>query len=155
MIQYWKRRGSQPLSIKNQQTICKLVFTKNGDKQWRMNSFALMRNKRWRLVPPQQGRNVIGCKWIFRITRKDDENIERYKTRLVSKVLNQRYGFDYADTFNPIFKPTTIQLILSIAISKGKLKKPPYFQGYQHSHYACKLRKQLYDLKQSPREWYT
>jgi hypothetical protein len=26
---------------------------------------ALLRNKKWHLVPPQPGRNIIGCKWVY------------------------------------------------------------------------------------------
>jgi hypothetical protein len=46
---------------------------------------ALMRNKTWRLVPPQPGRNVIDCKWVHKIKHRAVGSMERHKARLVAK----------------------------------------------------------------------
>ena len=40
-------------------------------KQWK-NAMdeeysALIKNKTWYLVPPAKGRNIIDCKWVYRI----------------------------------------------------------------------------------------
>jgi hypothetical protein len=40
---------------------------------------ALMKNKIWHLIPPQQGQNVIDCKWVYKVKRKADGTIDRYK----------------------------------------------------------------------------
>lgn len=80
---------------------------------------ALMKNRTWHLVPPLKGRNVIGCKWVYKIKRKSDGSLDRYKARLVAKGFKQPYGIDYKDTFSPVIKPTTIRVILSYAVSKG------------------------------------
>ncbi|XP_073360660.1 uncharacterized protein [Aegilops tauschii subsp. strangulata] len=65
-----------------------------GDERWKnaMNEeyMALKKNKTWHLVPPQQGKNLIDCKWVFRIKRKSDGTIDRYKARLVAKGFKQR-----------------------------------------------------------------
>jgi hypothetical protein len=60
---------------------------------------ALIKNKTWRLVPPNKGKNIIDCKWVFNIKRKLDGSIDRYKARLVAKGFKQWYGIDYEDTF--------------------------------------------------------
>ena len=73
---------------------------------------ALMRNKTWRLVPPQKGINVIDCKWVYKIKRKSDGSLDRYKARLVAKGFKQRYCIDYEDTFSPVVKAATIRIIL-------------------------------------------
>ena len=58
------------------------------DDRWKkaMNEeyMALKKNKTWHLVPPQQGKNLIDCKWVFRIKRKADGTVDRYKARLVA-----------------------------------------------------------------------
>jgi histone deacetylase 1/2 len=46
---------------------------------------ALMRNRTWRLVPPREGKNVIDCRWVYKVKRKSDGSIDRYKARLVAK----------------------------------------------------------------------
>jgi hypothetical protein len=80
---------------------------------------ALQRNKSWYLVPPQKGRNIIQCKWIYKIKRKQDGSLDKYKACLVAKGFRQRYGIDYEDTFSPIVKAATIRIILYIAVSRG------------------------------------
>ncbi|KAL5565224.1 hypothetical protein UlMin_028388 [Ulmus minor] len=93
------------------------------DPQWHKAMFvecdALVRNDTWDLVPSAENQNVVGCKWIFRIKRKSDGSADRFKAWLVAMGFHQRLGVDYLDTFSPIVKPTTVQVVLSLAISQG------------------------------------
>jgi hypothetical protein len=91
-----------------------------GNKLWILNAYSLMNNKTCHLVPHEKGKNIIDCKWVYKIKRKADVSIDRYKARLVAKGLKQRYVIDYEDTFSPIVKATTIRLVLSIAVSRGR-----------------------------------
>ena len=66
-----------------------------ASKEWKeamdIEYSALMKNKTWRLVPPEKGKNVIDCKWVYKIKKKADGSIDMYKARLVAKGFKQRY----------------------------------------------------------------
>jgi hypothetical protein len=93
-----------------------------SDPQWKsamdLEYEALIKNQTWHLVPPKRGANIIDCKWVYKLKRKYDGSIDRYKACLVAKGFKQRYGIDYEDTFSPVVKPATIRLILPIAVFK-------------------------------------
>ncbi|XP_020150741.1 uncharacterized mitochondrial protein AtMg00820-like [Aegilops tauschii subsp. strangulata] len=80
---------------------------------------ALVANKTWHLVPPSSNKNVIDCKWVYRIKKHADGTVDRYKSRLVAKGFKQRYGIDYEDTFSPVVKAATIRIVLAISVSRG------------------------------------
>jgi hypothetical protein len=94
----------------------------NHDK-WRgaMNDEyqALLRNKTWNLVPPNHATNVIDCKWVYKIKRKQDGSVDRSKAHLVARGFKQRHGIDYFDMFSPMIKAVTIHLVLSLAVSRA------------------------------------
>ncbi|KAK1669017.1 hypothetical protein QYE76_057176 [Lolium multiflorum] len=136
---------------------------------------ALSRNNTWHLVPAEHGRNIIDCKWVYKVKRKADGSIDIYKARLIAKGFKQKYGVDYKDTFSPVVKSATIRLILSLAVSRnwklgqldvknaflhGVLEEEVYMRqplGYfdpSRKGHICKLDKALYGLKQAPRAWY-
>lgn len=77
---------------------------------------ALIHQHTWDLVPRPNNKNVIGCKWIYRVKRKANGDIDRYKARLVAKGFHQRPGLDYTQTFSPVVKPITVRLVLSLAL---------------------------------------
>nr|KAJ0196282.1 hypothetical protein LSAT_V11C700351460 [Lactuca sativa] len=136
---------------------------------------SLHKNNTWHLVPPQQEMNVVGCKWIFKVKRKSDGSLERHKARLVAQGFTHQEGLDYAETFIPMVKPSTIRTILSIAHAQRwdiqqldvrnaflngilhedvYMKQPPGFVSNSFPNHVCKLDRALYGLKQSPRAWF-
>lgn len=104
--------------------------------------------------------------------RHADGSVECYKARLVAKGFHQQHVLDYDETFNPVIKPTTVHLVLSIIVSKGWcirqadvknaflngalqetvfMKQPPGFVTSTQPQHVCRLQKALYGLKQPPR----
>jgi hypothetical protein len=137
---------------------------------------ALQKNRTWHLVLAKSGANVIDCKWVYKIKRKSDGTMDRYKARLVTKGFKQRYGIDYEDTFNPLVKAATIRLILSLAVSNGwslrqldvqnaflhgvmeeevYMRQPPGYESSEHPNFVCKLDNAIYGLKQASWAWYS
>lgn len=53
---------------------------------------ALQQNDTWELVDLPVGKRPISCKWIFKIKRDNEGEIERYKARLVIRGNEQRQG---------------------------------------------------------------
>ncbi|KAK5825678.1 hypothetical protein PVK06_020536 [Gossypium arboreum] len=138
---------------------------------------ALLVNRTWDLMPLPAGKRAVGCKWIFKVKKNADGSIARYKGRLVVKGYLQESGIDFQETFSPVVKPTTIRVVLSIALSMGwslrqvdvnneflngdlnediYMVQPPGFEqvGVNGQQLVCKLKKALYRINQAPRAWF-
>jgi hypothetical protein len=50
----------------------------NWKKAMDLEYDALLKNKTWHLVPPMKDRNIVGCKWVYKIKRKQDDILDRY-----------------------------------------------------------------------------
>ena len=137
---------------------------------------SLHKNQTWDLVIQPSGRKIITCKWVF----KKKEGISpaegvKYKAGVVARDFNQREGVDYNEIFSPVVRHTCIRVLLAIvtyqnleleqldvktAFLHGELEEEIYMtqpDGFQvpgKENHVCKLKKSLYGLKQSPRQWY-
>ncbi|TFY53550.1 hypothetical protein EVJ58_g9393 [Rhodofomes roseus] len=124
-------------------------------------------------VERPRNRKVVGCKWVFKIKRGPDGEIEKYKARLVAKGFTQVEDVDYDETFAPTTKFSTIRTLLALAAAhdleihqmdvksaflNGDLDEeiymacPPGFED--RPDIVWRLRKALYGLKQASRQWY-
>ncbi|CAN6692111.1 unnamed protein product [Malus baccata var. baccata] len=93
----------------------------------------LVQQGTWCLVPLPPNKNVVGCKWIYKVKKHPDGSVAHYKARLVAKGFSQEAGLDYYETFSPIVKPTTMRLMLSLAASKWwKLKQLDVKNAFLH-----------------------
>ncbi|RVX02121.1 Retrovirus-related Pol polyprotein from transposon RE1 [Vitis vinifera] len=136
---------------------------------------ALEKNGTWEISELPVGKRPVGCKWIFTVKYNEDGSVNRFKARLVAKGFTQSYGINYEETFAPVAKLNTIQVLLSLAVNldwplhqpnvknaflNGDLAEevymeiPPGFETQTTCNKVCKLRRSLYGLKQSPRAWF-
>jgi hypothetical protein len=69
----------------------------------------------WIDVSRPSDKNVVGSKWVFRIKRKANGSIDKYKACLVARGFTQIYEVDYFSTYSPVAKLTGFCTILAIA----------------------------------------
>ncbi|GKA25382.1 retrovirus-related pol polyprotein from transposon TNT 1-94 [Tanacetum coccineum] len=136
---------------------------------------ALHKNKTWELVPLSRGRKPIGNKWVYKIKRNGDDQVERYRARLVVKGYAQKEGIDFNEIFSPVVRMTNIRVVLAMcatydlhlehldvktAFLHGNLEEEIYMlqpEGFKQKgkeNLVCRLNKSLYGLKQALRCWY-
>ena len=136
---------------------------------------ALHKNKTWELMPLPAGRKPIGNKWVYKIKRNGDDQVERYRARLVVKGYAQKEGVDFNEIFSPVVRMTTVRVVLAMcatydlhleqldvktAFLHGNLEEEIYMlqpEGFKQKgkeNLVCRLNKSLYGLKQAPRCWY-
>lgn len=134
---------------------------------------SLESNGTWKLVPRPQHRNVISCKWVFRLKSSPGDERKRYKARLLIRGFSQQPEIDFEETFAPVVRFDTVRAVLAVAAVRdleilqfvvktaflnGELHEEIYMeppQGYKtmESDFVCRLKKSLYGLKQAPRVW--
>ncbi|GKB10604.1 ribonuclease H-like domain-containing protein [Tanacetum coccineum] len=127
---------------------------RNGETLCEYN--ALIKNNTWVLVSKPPNVNVVRSMWWHKYHA--DGSLSRYKARLVANGRSQEFGVDCDDTFSHVVKPTTIRMILSLALSRnwpihqfdvknvflnGDLSEtvyvyqPPVFVEAQFPHHVC------------------
>ena len=79
---------------------------------------SLMENGTWELVELPPNKRAIGSHWVFRIKRKADSEVDRYKAQLVAKGYSQRPGIDYDE----VFAPTACWAALRTILANGALE---------------------------------
>lgn len=94
-----------------------------GSKDWMLacedEISSIIKNRTWDLVDLPEGVKPIGLKWVFKLKRNSDGNVNKHKTRLVAKGYMQRYGVDFEEVFAPVARIETIRLLINLAASRG------------------------------------
>ncbi|CAI7793519.1 unnamed protein product [Closterium sp. NIES-53] len=124
-------------------------------------------------VPPL-GVNIVSGMWIFRVNRPPGSP-PVFKARYVARGFSQRQGVDFFQTFSPTPKMTTLRVLLHVAAQRDYelhslafstaflqgslheeiwLRRPPGFTGSFPDGTQWSLRRQVYGLRQAPREWH-
>lgn len=78
---------------------------------------SIRKNNTWTLVPRSEARKILPSKWIFKIKdilRDDGTSYEKHKARIVTHVFLQKEGVNYAETFAPTVKFTTLRLFFAL-----------------------------------------
>ena len=90
---------------------------------------SLQDHNTWRLVDMPPDKKAVGCKWVYRIKRNPSNEIVKFKARLVAKGFTQRPGIDYTETFAPVARKESINVVFGVhqGFAPPKLRPPPYF----------------------------
>ena len=117
---------------------------------------------------------MVDCKWTYKIKSGDHGRPERYKARLCARGFTQIYGIDFDETYAPVVKFTSIRVFLAKAIlmkmtihqmdvvttflnapldEEIYMRQAPGFAETGKEHLLCRLKRSIYGLKQSSRQW--
>ena len=129
-------------------------------------------NDVWDLVALRKGKKPISNKWIFKTKKDSNGNVERFKARLVVQGFTQKQGIDYKETFSSKdslriimelvahFDLELHQMDVKTTFLNGNIdetiymKQPENFAVGDPKKMVYKLKKSIYGLKQTSRQWY-
>jgi len=133
------------------------------------------KNHTWELVPRPHDKDVIGTKWVFKNKLNENGEVIINKVSLVCKGYAEQEGIDFEETFTPIARLEAIRMFLAFssfhhfkvyqmdvkyAFLNGNLEEEVYIEqlgGFilgNDEKFVCKLKKELYGIKQAPHAWY-
>ena len=144
-------------------------FKQAMDKEWKTLNDDF---QSWDIVDQDMSMNVLTSVWAFKIKRFPDGLLKKLKDRFCVRGLEQKEGIDFFDTYSPVVKWTTIRTMLVLTVLlELKSKQVDYTAAFLHAPVTevifvempraykipgkvLKLKRSLYDLKQSPRNFF-
>ncbi|GKB79927.1 retrotransposon protein, putative, ty1-copia subclass, partial [Tanacetum coccineum] len=103
---------------------------------------SLRKNKTWELVDHPVGQKLVSCKWLFKI--KEGTEVRHTSIRVILALTAYKdYELEQLDV-KTIFLHRNLKDVIY-------MRQPP---GFEQGNKVCLLKKSLYGLKQSPRQWY-
>ena len=81
--------------------------------------FTLKDNNTWKLQPLPPGKEVVGCKLVYKIKNNADGSIKQFKVWLVTLGNHQIEGEDFNEMFAPVTKMVMVRTLLAITVAKG------------------------------------
>ena len=135
---------------------------------------SLRENHVWDLVNLPVGKKTVGSKWVYKVKTGADGSVQRYKARLVAQGFTQQYGTDFDETFCPVVRQESLQLLMALSVRYGLsihqvyvttaflngmledevyMQQPKGFECPGKEEFVCKLNKTIYSFKQSPCCW--
>jgi hypothetical protein len=98
----------------------------------------------------------MGSKWIFVHKRNENNEVVRYKARLVAQGFTQKPDIDFDETYSPAMSSIAFRYLISVAAQKGLsmhlmdvvsegIDTPN--KNHSRNMYCIKLQKSLYGLK--------
>ena len=111
---------SESLTAENEEPQCmKNALNGKNSREWKealdAEYSSLINNETWELVPPPLDANIVGSKWVLKVKRDANGNINRYKARLVAQGYSQTQGIDYEEVFSPVARYSSIRTLLALA----------------------------------------
>ncbi|KAH9765484.1 hypothetical protein KPL70_001889 [Citrus sinensis] len=128
---------------------------RNESEKWKaaMNEEmqSLFKNHTWTLIEKPPNKKVVGCKWVYKVKDGIPEvEPKRYKARLVAKEIQsqalENMHLEQMDVKTAFLHGELNEMIV--------IKQPEEYVDPRRPDHVCHLRKSLYGLKQSPRQWY-
>ena len=59
---------------------------------------------------------LVGYKWVFICKRYENNEVMRYKARIVAQDFTQRPGVDFNETYSPVMSGITFRYLISLAV---------------------------------------
>ena len=137
---------------------------------------SLKENDTYELTQLPEGRSAVGGRWIYTVKSSPNSD-EKFKARYVAKGYAQVRDLDYHETFSPTARITSIRMLLQLALQENLIvhqmdvssaylnapidceifvDQPEGFEQYDRNGKKLffRLKKSIYGLKQSGRNWY-
>ena len=137
---------------------------------------SLSENKVWDIVA-DNGAKLVGSRWHFGVKYGRTGEISRFKARFVAKSYSQVLRKGFHEKYSPTTRLSTIRLIVSLSVQKGPkliqmdiktayliapiaekyyMKQSEGFEQLDNKGkpLICLMKKSLYGLKQSGRNWF-
>ena len=124
----------------------------------------------WDVVERPQGKQVLESIWVLRLKRYPDGTAKKFKGRFTVRG-DQQVGLESDDVYAPVVGWATVRLVLILSVQLGWKSKqvdydaafvqakldtevycemPPMFR---EEGYVLKLKRSLYGLRESPKNW--
>ena len=131
----------------------------------------------WEIVRRTNNMHILPSTWAFKCKRYPDGRIKKFKARFCARGDRQLEGVDYFETWSPVVQWRTVRLMMIISSMLGlKSAQADITAAFVHAdieedvfihqprgfkvdmnngfEYVLKLKKSLYGLRQSPRNFF-
>lgn len=137
---------------------------------------SIVRNYVWDVVSRLEDKFVVISRWLYKVKQAVDGSVEKHKYRFLARGFSQVEMIENDETFSLVARYSLIRSIFSLSTQigwkihqmdvkttflNGTIEEEVYIEKleclktFDHELHVCRLKRELYGLKQEPHSWFT